>query len=93
MNIRSFDCMFHVYITFSYQEESSNLQELIETLRGRQKQSNDARLEGVETENRKLIDDNLQLHSQVRNTTLRTRSASSINQFVFCFRFNSFVSV
>ncbi|XP_069946272.1 girdin isoform X1 [Cherax quadricarinatus] len=47
------------------QQENTQLLELIESLRERQKKTTDARLLDVETENKKLTDVNLQFQSQV----------------------------
>ncbi|XP_071537129.1 uncharacterized protein Girdin isoform X2 [Panulirus ornatus] len=47
------------------QQENTQLVELIESLRERQKKTTDTRLLDVETENKKLTDVNLQLQSQV----------------------------
>lgn len=49
----------------SLQVENSNKQEVIDNLRFRHKQSTDTILLDVENENKKLMDSNLQLQSQV----------------------------
>lgn len=50
---------------YTQQQENTQLVELIEGLRERQKKTTDTRLLDVETENKKLQDINLQLQSQV----------------------------
>lgn len=52
-------------VYYTQQQENTQLVELIEGLRERQKKTTDTRLLDVETENKKLQDINLQLQSQV----------------------------
>lgn len=58
-------CPIKDFLFNLWQSENGHLQELIETLRERQKKTTNDRLQDVEKENKKLMDSNIQLQSQV----------------------------